>query len=206
LRALAAVALRTSPITEDSVTVEAQVPSSVPAAASPEGDGIVVGDGPVRVDAFIDFLCPFCRQFEEASGPALDRMVEQGAIRWVNHPLSFLDRLSTTRYSSRASAASGCAADDGRFRDYARSLFAHQPPEGGPGLSDEQLVELGHALGLSSVFERCVSRGVYLPWTAYVTRRAMEGGVSGTPSVFVEGAAVPANARMIATAVAAVTA
>jgi predicted DsbA family dithiol-disulfide isomerase len=88
------------------VTVEAQVPSSVPAAASPEGDGIVVGDGPVRVDAFIDFLCPFCRQFEEASGPALDRMVEQGAIRWVNHPLSFLDRLSTTRYSSRASAAS----------------------------------------------------------------------------------------------------
>jgi hypothetical protein len=31
-------------------------PGHIPAGATPEGDGIVVGHGPVRVDAFIDFL------------------------------------------------------------------------------------------------------------------------------------------------------
>ena len=46
----------------------AGAPGHVPAGATPEGDGIVVGHGPVRVDAFIDFLCPFCRQFELSSG------------------------------------------------------------------------------------------------------------------------------------------
>jgi protein-disulfide isomerase len=181
-----------------------QAPSRIPAGT--KDDGIVVGSGPVTVDAYIDFLCPFCRQFEEASGPALEAMVADRLIRLVYHPLGFLDGLSTTRYSSRAASASGCAADGGRFLEYLHALFDNQPPEGGPGLSDEQLVELGLAVGLDDGFGRCVAAHVYLDWVEYVTARAVERGVSGTPSVYVEGVPVPANARSIATAVAAVTA
>jgi len=48
-------------------------PSRFPAGATQEGDAVVIGDGPVRVDAFIDFLCPYCRRFELSSGPALAR-------------------------------------------------------------------------------------------------------------------------------------
>ena len=46
--------------------------------------------------------------------------------------------------------------------------------------------------------------GRYLPWAAFVTERALERGVSGTPSVSVAGTPVPANTRAIAAAVAAV--
>jgi protein-disulfide isomerase len=181
----------------------AAIPAQVPAGTTPEGDGIVLGDGPVRVDAYIDFLCPFCRQFEERSGTYLDRLLDAGAISLAYHPLGFLDRLSTTRYSSRASAASGCAADHGRFREYKDALFANQPPEGGPGLSQEQLIELGRQVGLTDPdFAVCVAEGRYLPWAEYVTLRAAERGVSGTPSVFVAGVPVPANGPVIAAAVA----
>jgi protein-disulfide isomerase len=180
-----------------------QAPARVPAGATPEGDGIVLGDGPVRVDAYIDFLCPFCRQFDERSGPYLDRLLDAGAISLVYHPLGFLDRLSTTRYSSRASATSGCAADYGHFREYKDLLFANQPEEGGPGLSQQQLIELGAEAGITdSGFAGCAAKGVYLPWTEYVTLRAVERGVSGTPSVFVVGVPVPANGPVIAAAVA----
>jgi protein-disulfide isomerase len=179
-------------------------PPQVPAGANPTGDGISVGAGPVTVDAFIDFLCPFCRQFEEASGAALARMVSDGLITLVYHPLGFLDRLSTTAYSSRASAASGCASDHGRFAEYKDALFAAQPPEGGPGLSDAELIALGRAAGIADPgFADCVAAGRYLEWAAYVTARAVALGVSGTPSTYVEGVAVPANARAIAEAVAA---
>jgi protein-disulfide isomerase len=178
-------------------------PGVLPAGATAEGDGIAVGEGPVPVDAYIDFLCPFCRQFETASGPALKEMVADRLITLVYHPLGFLDRLSTTAYSSRASAASGCASDGGRFVEYKDALFAVQPPEGGPGLSDEQLVAVGVEVGLGAEsFGACVAAGRYLPWTAYVTDRAIRSGVSGTPSVFVAGVPVPANARTIAVAVA----
>jgi protein-disulfide isomerase len=178
------------------------VPRRLPAHATPAGDGVVVGDGPVTVEAYIDFLCPFCRAFEAKAGPTLDRLVANHVISLVYHPLSFLDRLSTTQYSSRAAAASGCASDGDRFDAYAKALFANQPPEGGPGLSDDELVALGRAVGLDDDFERCVRSGRYLPWAAYVTARAIMRGVQGTPTVLVEGVPVPANAALISAAVA----
>jgi protein-disulfide isomerase len=183
------------------------LPSRIPAGANPEGDGIVVGAGPVTVDAYIDFQCPFCRMFEGQSGPALRRMVADRLISLVYHPLAFLDRLSTTNYSSRAFSASGCAADGGEFAEYATALFANQPPKGGPGLSDAELVQIGVAVGLDQArFAPCVVARAYRRWTAYVTERAIARGVHRTPTVFVAGAPVPAYARTIAAAVEAVAA
>jgi protein-disulfide isomerase len=178
----------------------------IPVGANDDGDGIVVGDGPIVVDAYIDFLCPFCRQFEERSGPTLERLVEEEAISLVYHPLGFLDGLSTTRYSSRAASASGCASDAGQFLPYLHELYDNQPPEGGPGLSDQELVMLGGAAGIDDPrFAGCVTAHAHLPWVAYVSERALARGVSGTPSTFVEGVPVPANAQTILAAIAAVT-
>jgi len=161
------------------------------------------GHGPVRVDAFIDFLCPFCRRFELSSGPALADLVAGGQISLVYHPLNFLDEASTTSYSTRAAAASGCAADGGRFVEYAHALFVSQPPEGGPGLSDAELAAISHAVGLADTpFTACVSGAPYLDWPPYVTARATAAGVDATPTVLVAGAAVRPEARPIADAVA----
>ena len=180
-------------------------PPRVPAHTTPEGDGVVVSTGPVRVDAYIDFQCPFCRAFELSSGEALRAMATEGLIALVYHPMDFLDEASTNHYSSRAASASGCASDADRFSEYAQVLFANQPPEGGPGLTDEQLVELGAAVGLTEpTFARCVAEHPYVPWADHVTQRAMARGVSGTPTTLVAGVPVPANARAIAAAVAAV--
>ena len=179
------------------------IPGRLPAGATVEGDGIMVGDGPVRVDAFIDFLCPFCRQFELSSAPALADLVAGGEVSLVYHPMNFLDRASTTNYSMRAAAASGCAADEGRFVEYAHALFVNQPPEGGPGLSDAELAALGRAAGLAeAAFTACVSGGPYLDWAPYVTARAIAAGVEATPTVLVAGAAVRPEGRPIAAAVA----
>ena len=182
------------------------MPSRVPAGATPEGDGVVVGDGPVPVEAFIDFLCPYCRRFELASGPALAAMVTDHRISLAYHPMNFLDQASTTRYSTRAAAASGCAADQDRFLDYMHALFENQPPEGSAGLSDAELVALGQSLGLAPGFADCVSQGTYLDWPPYVTARAGEAGVEATPTVLVAGVAVPADTEAIIFAVGQVSA
>ncbi|MEU6367020.1 hypothetical protein ABZ876_15125 [Streptomyces sp. NPDC046931] len=46
-------------------------------------------------------------------------------------------------------------------------------------------------VGLSHSFSACVRDGVHLDWPPYVTARADERGVRGTPTVLVEGALVP---------------
>jgi protein-disulfide isomerase len=182
------------------------VPSRLPAGATGNGDGVMLGHGPVRVDAFIDFLCPFCRRFELSSGPTLARLVADGQVSLVYHPMNFLDGASTTNYSTRAAAASGCAADGGRFAEYAHALFVNQPPEGGPGLSDAELAGIGHAVGLAdATFSACVSDARYLDWAPYVTARAAALRVDATPTVLVAGAAVRPEAQSIAAAVAEAT-
>ena len=179
------------------------VPSRLPAGATGEGDGVLIGHGPVRVDAFIDFLCPFCRRFELSSGPTLARLVAGGQVSLVYHPMNFLDGASTTNYSARAAAASGCAADEGRFVEYAHALFVNQPPEGGPGLSDAELAGIGRAVGLAgTAFTACVSDAPYLDWAPYVTARATALGVEATPTVLVAGTAVRPGPRSITAAVA----
>ncbi len=177
-------------------------PSRVPAGATPEADGVLIGDGPVRVDAFIDFLCPYCRQFELASAPALAELTGDGLASIAYHPMNFLDQASTTNYSTRAAAASGCAADRSRFAEYAHALFIHQPAEGGPGLTDAELAGLGRDAGIAdAAFAACVSDAPYLDWPSYVTARATAAGVSATPTVLVAGAAVNPDPRAITAAV-----
>jgi protein-disulfide isomerase len=179
-------------------------PDRVPAGATEAGDGILIGHGPVRVDAYIDFLCPFCRQFELAAGPALAGLVAEGRIRLAYHPMNFLDEASTTSYSTRAAAASGCAADQGRFTEYAHALFVSQPPEGGPGLTDEELATLGRDSGLDGPeLAACLSAGPYRDWPSFVTARAVAAGVGGTPTVLVGGVDVAPEPQAITAAVAA---
>jgi protein-disulfide isomerase len=173
------------------------VPTRIPAGSPANGDGIALGTGQTTVDLYIDFLCPFCRMFEEQHGPAVDALADAGAITAIYHPLGFLDRLSTTRYSTRAAAASGCASDGTRFREYLYALYDNQPPEGSDGLSDEELVALGLQSGLDEAFGRCVLAGRYIEWAEYETALALARGVSGTPSVYVDGVGVPASARAI---------
>ena len=177
-------------------------PSRIPANATPEGDGIITGSGPVRVDAFVDFLCPFCRRFELSTGPALAGLIAEGRISLAQHPMNFLDQASTTNYSTRAAAAAGCAADQGRFQEYAHALFLSQPPEGGPGLSDAQLAGIGRDAGLDdAAAASCMSGGAYLDWPSYVTARAIAAGVQSTPTVLVAGTPVEPDPQAIMAAV-----
>jgi protein-disulfide isomerase len=177
-------------------------PGHVPASATAAGDGVRIGSGPIMVDAYIDFLCPYCRAFERNAGGTLARLIAAGQISLAYHPMDFLDAASSTNYSTRAAAASGCASDGGRFLEYARALFDSQPPEGGPGLSDAQLAELAGSVGLPESFAQCLHSGRYLDWPPYVTALAAARGVQATPTVLVNGRPVPANARMISAAVA----
>ncbi|MFL5843625.1 MAG: DsbA family protein [Solirubrobacteraceae bacterium] len=164
-------------------------------------DAIVLGEGPVRIDAYIDFMCPYCRAFEEETGPLLDELLDGGQITLAYHPVAFLDRLSTTGYSTRAASAARGAADARRFRAYAGALFAGQPDEGGPGLSDDELVGLGREAGLDDDFASGVREGRHRDWAAAVTEAAVDAGVEGIPTVLVDGTQVDRDPESIRAAI-----
>jgi protein-disulfide isomerase len=175
---------------------------ATPPGATDNGTGFTVGSGASTVDIYEDFICPHCKEFEDASGSAVEQLGTQGKARVVYHPIAILDGSSTTNYSTRAAAASACAAAGGKFREYAKALFAQQPSEGSAGLSDDQLVQIGTSIGLSeSSFGSCVRDGTYKSWVQHVTDEASASGVTGTPTVKVNGNEVQPTAEAITSVV-----
>lgn len=175
---------------------------TAPPGATEDGSGVALGNGPVTIDVYEDFICPSCRQFEKQTGAMLDGLVAVGKVRTVYHPVAYLDRSSTTRYSARSSAASGCAAEGGKFREYAKALFERQPPEGGRGLGDGELISIGTTVGLDEDrFGSCVGHGKYKAWSAHVTDDAATRGVTGMPAIYVAGRQVQPSTEAITTAV-----
>lgn len=180
-----------------------QQPTSynTPRHAAADATGIVAGSGPVTVDIYLDFMCPACRTFEQEAGPTLRRLAGEQKATVVYHPLAFLDPASTTRYSTRSAASSGCAADQDKFVEYAEALYARQPPEGGPGLSDDELIQVAGSAGIvDPAFARCVRDGTYTSWVSHTTDGASERGVTGTPTVFVDGKEIPERSSAAITA------
>lgn len=181
-----------------------QQPTDVkaPQQAVDENTGLAVGNGPVTVDLYVDFLCPACKAYETKANPVLERDVDQGRITLVYHPVNFLDSLTSTEYSSRAAGAAAAAADEGKLQEYAQALFERQPPEHSAGLGDAELVGIGRSVGLTSpAFARAVKRQKYRDWVSYVARTADERGVRGTPTVLVNGRQLDNSVTALKTAV-----
>ncbi len=174
---------------------------NTPSAANKAGNAIVSGSGPVVIEDYIDFMCPHCKAFHDDAAPAIAELVKENKITLVQHPVAYLDGASTTRYSTRASGASGCAADAGKFTEYSNVLFANQPAEGSAGLSDDQLISMGTQVGLGDSFKTCVRDKRYQAWAKKVSDDATKAGITGTPTILVNGKKVQGNTAAILTAV-----
>jgi protein-disulfide isomerase len=167
--------------------------AQVPAGTVDDGTGIPVGDSaaPVTVDVYEDFQCPFCAQFEAMTGDTLDQLVASGQARIVYHPIAILDRASTTDYSTRALNAAGVVLDEAgldAFAQFHDLLFANQPAEGTAGLTDDELVDFAAQAGATG---DAVANGIrdrtFEDWTKQVTDASSQAGVTGTPTVLVDG-------------------
>jgi protein-disulfide isomerase len=81
-------------------------------------------------------------------------------------------------------------------------LFAEQPPANSAGLPDDRLIALGRQAGAGDEFAECVRSERYADWTRSVTEAASQAGVTGTPTVLVNGTPVPRSADALRAAVA----
>lgn len=162
-----------------------------------EGGVVTAGSGPVQLDVYTDYLCPYCEQFERDHGPDLVTALNESRLTVRYHQISILDaRTDPAGYSTRSANAALCAADSGIWPTYSQRLWAEQPGENGAGLTDEQLIGFGTDLGAGPEFSTCVTGGTHAADVAAATDAALAdpiaapGGRFGTPTVVANGAVV----------------
>jgi protein-disulfide isomerase len=183
---------------------QAQHQTAVAGAQAPSGTpqniggnfGIPTGpastsDGKPRVviEMYEDFQCPICKEFEAADGAALKSWQQAGIVRLVYHPVAFLDRASTTNYSTRAleAAVSVQSSSPSSFQAFHDLLYANQPAEGSAGLPDSRLADLAAQAGADrATVAADLSSQRFKAWTVQATD-AFSQKYAGTPTVLVDG-------------------
>lgn len=168
-------------------------PAGSSGSASPQATQAAATD--VTVVTYLDFLCPYCRNFERENGDLLDSLRARGANIEV-HPIAMLDRFSQqSHYSTRSANAFACVvdADPNNALAMLRALFAEQPDENTPGHDTNGLIAIARKAGVTSAeVDTCIRTGRFEGWVTRATDLAMRGvtganvsGFPGTPFVLV---------------------
>jgi protein-disulfide isomerase len=163
------------------------------AAGRPSEYGVAIGeeDAPHTVVIYEDFLCPFCGELEQATKDDLSSLAADGKVRVEYRPFNLLSPRFGD-YSIRATNAFAVVLDASgpevakTFHDL---LFENQPPESDPdSVTDDELVEMAVEAGATEADVRDgIENLAQQAWVEEATAEAQEAGVSGTPTILLDG-------------------
>jgi len=154
--------------------------------------GFYVGkaDAPVTVTLYYDYMCPACGAFEKANTDELDKLLADNTIRMDLRPIAFLDKASQgTQYSTRAANDFATVIDLAPDKAWAfhEALYANQPEENSTGLTDDKLAEIARSAGVPDSVVAKFTDKTFEPWVAKTTQKAFDSGVTGTPTIKING-------------------
>ena len=160
----------------------------------PQADGKALGpaDAKVVVTEFADFQCPYCEVFStDIQSQIITDYVTTGKIRYEYRHFIVIDSNVGGTESRRAAEASECAAEQDRFWDFHEILFANQVGEGEGAFANNRLKAFAESLNLNMTeFNSCFDGRKTQNKVTIDEAQARTFGVTGTPSLFVNGVRV----------------
>ena len=146
---------------------------------------------PTKITLYEDLQCPVCADLEKVAGTQMQQAIDDGKLQVSYHMISFLDRSSSTHYSTRSLNALMAVLDTAgpdAYREYHALLYANQPPEGSAGLTDDQLIQLAVKAGADeSQIRKPIEDLKYEQWIKNSTDDFSKQGFSSTPTGVVDG-------------------
>ncbi|WP_060574271.1 DsbA family protein [Pseudonocardia sp. EC080625-04] len=164
-------------------------PADVVVPQNATAQGISTGNAAAakKIDIYLDFQCPACKQFQQLSGSTIDELRDSGQAEVIYHPIAILDNTSPDRFSSRSAAAAGCVAEAGAFPQWEKLMYENQPRERDAGLTTAQMAQLAQQAGAQGDVTSCIEDERFEPWAQSITQQAFQAEVQSTPTVKVDG-------------------
>jgi protein-disulfide isomerase len=147
-------------------------------------------DAPVEVVEYSDFQCPYCAQLAVVQFPDIERrLIATGRVRWTFRDFP-LEIHSHARLASRAAQ---CAGEQGRFWEMHDALLWRQREWANLRSVRSKFEAYARELGVDRrAFSDCIQSSKYDGRVQASFEEGRSRGVSGTPTLFVNGTKVNA--------------
>lgn len=168
---------------------------------------VVIGksSAPTTIKAYEDLQCPICKGFEAVTGKQTQAAIDAGKVKVDYHMVAFLDRESSTNYSSRAMNAAMAVlstAGPDAFLKFHRFAYDNQPAEGSAGVPDSTLIQWAVQAGADEAkVTPLIDGNTYHQFVLNATDQMSKDGVNGTPTIFINGKNQGSNPQVAAQAV-----
>jgi len=178
-------------------------PVAAGAASLQMGDA----DAPVKVVIYEDFLCPYCRELENSTRDFLQENADAGKVYVEYQPVNLLRSFAYSAKAMNAWAAVLKHASPEAALTLHDILFDNQPYEqSSDQVSDDQIADWVKEAGADTEAVRGAMQSRDAEFFAAAEKAMTDAGITGTPTVFVNGQQLPASSvpEMVATIEAAV--
>ena len=151
-----------------------------------DGSAVQVGqaDAKVTMDLWVDYSCPHCQEFEADSNDVITEKVASGDLRVNYHNIQIV-----TAYGTQAGSAAACVATFAPESWWAfnAALYANHGAET-DGWQGAELADFAAQQGVTNAdAQTCIEDERYTSWISDNTTAAGQAGVTGTPTLFLNG-------------------
>ncbi len=146
-------------------------------------------NAPAKIDIYEDFQCIACEQYTTNTEPQVIKdLVATGKAYYSYHTFIVIDQATGGTESAQAANAAMCANDQGKFWEYHDMLYQNWNGEGQGAFIDKRLVAFAQSIGLDmNKFNTCFKNNTFKSQIQADISAGEKAGVTGTPSVFVNG-------------------
>lgn len=140
-------------------------------------------DAKVTIDMWEDYSCPICQRWEATNGDLVNGLVAKGNVSVSYHPIQV-----DTDYALGGGNASACVAtnDPDRWPAFNAALFANHSTET-DNWTAADFRDFAGQQGAGKASQDCIESGRYRSWITANTAASAEAGVTGTPTMFLNG-------------------
>lgn len=146
----------------------------------------MLGDpnAPVQVVSYTSFACPACKIFHNAMLDTMLELIREGIMSYTIVP----QENGEIPNGNGAARAALCAANQGKFFEYADALFSWQEIFANQAFSQARMFTGAEALGMNgNTFRSCIGSAETYALYSRANELRLQLGITGTPRTFIQG-------------------
>jgi protein-disulfide isomerase len=180
-----AAAAAGGPVGTGTTTVDgASVPFAIGGSGS-TANGVRVGADTAKVtmDLWVDYSCPHCQEFEATNNDTITSLVASGKLAVTYHNIQIV-----TDYGTEAGSASACLAvhDPNAWPAFNAALYVNHTADTDSWTASD-FTRFAAANGGGDATQKCITDGTYRSWITANTAASTKAGVTGTPTMLIDG-------------------